>query len=167
MKVKVITGFLIVLSFVGLCYYVHVSTVETGYIDTLRVYNEFAYKQELQAKYDLLEKRLVAPIDSIKLEAEYALKDSLNPNLEELINKFRKDIYVLESQKQTELGRMDKEYFSTVWTHLDEYIKVYGEESKYKIIFGVKGEGNIVYAKQGMDLTDDVIEFVNRKYEGK
>ena len=115
----------------------------------------------------MLEKRLVAPIDSIKLEAEYALKDSLNPNLEELINKFRKDIYVLESQKQTELGRMDKEYFSTVWTHLDEYIKVYGEESKYKIIFGVKGEGNIVYAKQGMDLTDDVIEFVNRKYEGK
>lgn len=166
MKNKFIFVSLLTFISLGLFIFIWISRVEVGYIDTLRAYNEFNYKKELQVKYDQLEKRLTVPVDSLQLEITYALKDSINRDRVH-IEKLQKDLYVFQSKRKMELDRLDKEYFSVVWTQLDEYTKTFGEEHDYKIIFGVKGDGNIVYAKQGMDLTDDLIDFINKKYEGE
>ena len=47
---------------------------------------------------------------------------------------------------------------------INKLLEEIGEEEKYTIIFDI-AESGIVYAKQGMDMTDRVIEELNREFE--
>ena len=49
----------------------------------------------------------------------------------------------------------------------NQYIKDYGIQNNYILIFGVSGQGNIMYANDGLDATEEVIEYVNKRYQGK
>jgi len=75
-------------------------------------------------------------------------------------------------QKEDEaLGAM-KQHFSKVvsqqiWDRLNTYIKEYGKAQKHKIILGTQGGGNVMYADDAVDLTDEVLHYANTKYEGE
>ncbi|MFD2561879.1 OmpH family outer membrane protein [Aquimarina rubra] len=80
---------------------------------------------------------------------------------------------VLETQLRSEDQELRKmnEYFSKevsqqVWNRLNQYIKEYGEANQYKIILGTQGNGNIMFAQDGIDITETVLEYANTKYEG-
>ncbi len=75
----------------------------------------------------------------------------------------------LRSEDQ-ELKRMN-EYFSKdlsqkVWSRLNQYIKEYGESKQYKVVLGTQGNGNVMYAQKGIDITAEVLIYSNEKYEG-
>jgi len=53
-----------------------------------------------------------------------------------------------------------------VWKRLNEYLKTYGEKHEYPMILGTQGNGNVMYAKEGIDITDAVLEYANSKYQG-
>nr|WP_298541189.1 OmpH family outer membrane protein [uncultured Aquimarina sp.] len=79
----------------------------------------------------------------------------------------------LENQLRSEDQELRKinEYFSNemsqqVWNRLNQYIKEYGEANQYKIILGTQGNGNIMFAQDGVDITTTVLEYANTKYEG-
>ncbi len=79
----------------------------------------------------------------------------------------------LENQLRSEDQELRKinEYFSNemsqqVWNRLNQYIKEYGEANQYKIILGTQGNGNIMFAQDGVDITTTVLEYANSKYEG-
>nr|WP_298320900.1 OmpH family outer membrane protein [uncultured Aquimarina sp.] len=79
----------------------------------------------------------------------------------------------LEIQLRSEDQELRKinEYFSNdvsqqVWNRLNQYIKEYGEANEYKIILGTQGNGNIMFAENGIDITEKILEYANNKYEG-
>ncbi|WP_299311233.1 OmpH family outer membrane protein [uncultured Aquimarina sp.] len=79
----------------------------------------------------------------------------------------------LETQLRLEDQELRKinEYFSKevsqqVWNRLNQYIKEYGESNQYRIILGTQGNGNIMFAREGVDITETVLEYANTKYEG-
>ncbi|AXT53936.1 OmpH family outer membrane protein [Aquimarina sp. BL5] len=79
----------------------------------------------------------------------------------------------LEIQLRSEDQELRKinEYFSNdvsqqVWNRLNQYIKEYGEANEYKIILGTQGNGNIMFAEDGIDITEKILEYANNKYEG-
>ncbi|WP_299254033.1 OmpH family outer membrane protein [uncultured Aquimarina sp.] len=79
----------------------------------------------------------------------------------------------LETQLRLEDQELRKinEYFSKevsqqVWNRLNQYIKDYGEANKHEIILGTQGNGNIMFAQDGIDITEMVLEYANTKYEG-
>jgi outer membrane protein len=61
------------------------------------------------------------------------------------------------------------EYYtiSKSWTEINKYIMEYGKENKFDMIHGVSGEGNLMYADEKLNVTDQVIEYMNNKYDGE
>lgn len=52
----------------------------------------------------------------------------------------------------------------TVLDEMNAYLKQYGKEKGYTFIFGATDTGNIVYAAEGTDITDDVLKGLNEQY---
>lgn len=81
-----------------------------------------------------------------------------------------KETEIILKKEDLELRRMN-EYFSNevsqqVWNRLNTYVEEYGKTKKHTIILGTQGNGNIMFAKEGIDITKEVLEYANNKYEG-
>lgn len=143
---------------------------KTGYIDNNRLLNEFEAtkllilksEEQLSALYNELEVvsnnlKLTDSLykknqaDSLLFRKEYLkyVKDSISYN------------YKKEMNDHTSKIRLES------WNLLNEYILEYGKKYRYDFIYGANGEGNLMYASEGKDITDKVIEFSNKKYNGK
>lgn len=91
---------------------------------------------------------------------ELALKQELLGNKQQQINNYQQAV-----QKQVQ--EEDKKSTQTVINDINDYVKEYGKKNKYQIIFGASGSGNIMYAAEGTDLTQKVLEGLNADYDGK
>jgi hypothetical protein len=68
---------------------------------------------------------------------------------------------------QKKLKEEDQKATQTVINDINDYVKEYGKKHNYDIIFGASGAGNIMYAKESTDLTEVVLEGLNKEFEGK
>ena len=60
---------------------------------------------------------------------------------------------VIQKQVQEENQKMTQ----TLINDINGYVKEYGKENGYPLIFGASGSGNIMYAGEASDLTDIVL----------
>jgi outer membrane protein len=67
----------------------------------------------------------------------------------------------IEQQAQRENQRLTQ----AVLAEINAYIKQYGKEKGYTFILGATESGNIVYAADGTDITDEVLLGLNAQYD--
>ncbi len=91
---------------------------------------------------------------------ELELKQQLLSNKQQQVNNYQQAI-------QKQIQEEDQKATKTVVNDINAYIKEYGKEKGYRIIFGASGGGNVMYADKAADLTDDVLEGLNQQYKGK
>lgn len=58
----------------------------------------------------------------------------------------------------------DKVLTKAVTDKVNDFLQRYGEKMNYSIILGTTQTGNIVYAKDGLDITEEVIKGLNEEY---
>lgn len=113
-------------------------------IDTLK--NEFNAKlsdyQQRQAKLSATEKKLTEELLSVK---------------EQQLANYQQSVAEKMQQENTELS-------GKVLSKVNDFVKRYGEKGGYTIILATTQDGNIVYADQGIDITDEVVEGLNAEY---
>ncbi len=135
---------------------------EIVYIDNIKLFNGFNMSKDLgKINNEKITKQ------KKKLDSLYAIYSIFREQ------KNTEKAQQLEVQLRTEDQELRKinEYFSKevsqqVWNRLNQYIKEYGETHTLKIILGTQGNGNVMYAQQGIDITTSVLEYANTKYEG-
>jgi len=91
---------------------------------------------------------------------EVELKQELLGNKQQQLNNYQQAI-------QKQIQEEDQKMTQTVVNDINAYVKEYGKENGYPIIFGAGGSGNIMYAEDTSDLTSKVLEGLNAQYEGK
>lgn len=91
----------------------------------------------------------------------YILSTNLyNPaNLEDI-----KQAYFEQIQKN--LAAKTDSLNAIIWSRLNPLIQEYGKENKYKMIFGANGTGNLLYSDSSLDISNSLIKYVNKKYNG-
>ena len=57
-------------------------------------------------------------------------------------------------------------YTADVWKQINKHLFEFGNQQGYDFIFGASGDGNLMYARDAHDITDQVIIYINQKYEG-
>ena len=146
--------------------YVDVNKLLDGYERTKIAKTEFEEKAKLlNANVDSLvtdwqkELKLYEKERSKMSSKELELKQELLSNKQQQINAYQQAI-----QKQIE--DEDKKTTQTVVNDINDYIKTYGEANDYKIIFGASGGGNIMYAEEATDLTEDILKGLNEEFKG-
>ncbi|MGB0178249.1 MAG: OmpH family outer membrane protein, partial [Owenweeksia sp.] len=77
-----------------------------------------------------------------------------------------RNLYSQKKQKFEEDNlRLSREYDKQIWNQLNQYIKDFGEERNYSMIFGANGQGSLMYAEDTKDITSELIDYINQKYE--
>ncbi|HID93267.1 MAG TPA: OmpH family outer membrane protein [bacterium (Candidatus Stahlbacteria)] len=147
-----------------------------GYIDSQRILQEYKGRKELEDKFN---KKLKEWEDEAKKKKQ---------EIDNLINEFENQSLMLSDEarerKRQEIAQKQKEYeqfVQDIWgpngkavQKNQEIMKPFtekvisivnriGEEEGYTIIFDIAPQG-IVYAKEGLDLTDRVIEELNAEF---
>lgn len=69
----------------------------------------------------------------------------------------------VQQQAQAENVRLQQ----AVLVEINAYIKQYGKEHGYQFIFGATDQGNIVYAAEGTDITEEVLKSLNEQYDAQ
>lgn len=151
--------------------------VKVGYIDSQRIFEDYKGIADLKQQFDKQQREWQQ--EAQRLKKEY----------EDLISELERQKLMLsdEARKKKEekiLGKKQEyeDYVRKIWgvdgdaskanieltkpiiDRINKLLEKVGEEEKYTIIFDI-AEGGIVYAKQGMDMTDRVIEELNREFE--
>ncbi len=123
------------------------ATTMKGNIDSLVT----GWQKELQA-YEK-ERASMSP-------KELQLKQELLSNKQQQINGYQEAI-------QKQIQEEDKKTTQTVINDINDYVKEYGKKKGYKIIFGASGSGNIMYADEATDLTEEILKGLNAEYDKK
>ncbi|SFW68228.1 periplasmic chaperone for outer membrane proteins Skp [Sinomicrobium oceani] len=91
---------------------------------------------------------------------ELKLKQELLSNKQQQVNNYQQAI-------QRQIQEEDQKMTQTVINDINDYVKDFGKRKGYRIIFGASGSGNIMYASDAADLTEEILDGLNREYEGK
>lgn len=149
---------------------VKVKQPKVAYVDNLRLFGDFNFKKEKQAEYDRYTKAFQGKLDTLRL-GHKSIEDALlqNPNNKELEKRLA---YSYEYYQRADyefgvrLDSLDKGFNNEVWLKLNAYIEEFGKKQGYDMILGASGNGTIMYGNETFDITDDVLEYANWRYEG-
>lgn len=128
-------------------------------IDKERVFNEFKMTKEIKNQINILNNKLKIKYDSlsyiystvqnvhIKIDAEQKLK-------------------LLSDEIERVNGAYREQEVLKIWKRIRSYSKDYSNSSKYKLILGFENNGDIVYYEETKDITNELLHYINKRYEG-
>jgi Skp family chaperone for outer membrane proteins len=139
------------------------------YIEMGKVYEEFQLAKELTKELETILKSKKTYIDSLYenlRRGTQELKFKEKKNIEDIksLAKLEEEFYYKKQQFEKENQAMSTDVNTKVWNQLNQYIKDYGELKKLTILFGANGQGNIMYGNAKYDVTKEVVEYVNGRY---
>lgn len=131
------------------------------FMNNVRVFEEFAMKKDYDKKME----------SELSPEANHL--DSLETNINAIGNtadtlelfRLRKTYYVSQQQYEQKYQTLSTQYTKEVNDRLNEYVKSYAEKNGVEIVLGSGGQGNVMYVKDALDVTDDLIKYINTAYE--
>lgn len=85
----------------------------------------------------------------------------------ELIKTKKQQLQQYQQGIQQKAAQEDQAMTSGVVQEVNAFLKEYGEKRNYQIIFGATDMGNIVYAREAIDLTEEVLVAINKRYQGE
>jgi outer membrane protein len=144
---------------------------KAGYVDVTTVFSKFEMKKELQKK---LEKELFnkqSVIDSLMFQLQ-SLSNELSAKekpSEVEIAKFQSLQQYYAQQKQTfdaYSQELTGKYDDQILSQMSQYIKDFGMNNGYDYVFGATGNGSILYGNELNDVTEEVILYINKSYQG-
>ncbi|CAL2064881.1 OmpH family outer membrane protein [Tenacibaculum sp. 190524A05c] len=153
------------------------SSSELVYVDINKLLDGYKRTKIVKAEFEKKAKTMKANVDSLitnwqkelknyekersrMTKKELKLKQELLANKQQQINNYQQAI-------QKKLGDEDKKVTQTVINDINDFIKEYGKDKGYKVIFGANGSGTIMYAEESSDLTEEVLTALNLEFEGK
>ena len=153
------------------------SSSDLVYVDVNKLLDGYKRTKIVKAEFDEKAKTMKANVDSLladwqnELKAyekersglstkELELKQQLLSNKQQQINNYQQAV-------QKQLVEEDKKVTQTVINDINDFVKEYGKEKGYKVIFGATGNGTIMYGEEGADLTEEVLTQLNAEFEGK
>jgi outer membrane protein len=141
---------------------------ESAYVDSRKLFNEFTMKKQLEQEYKTIENGRMAELDSIELRLRM-MSNELDRSNKELMYQFQLHRKNFDDKKNEYLQlneMLSGKYNEQIWTRINQYVKDYGDKHNYGYIYGLTGDGAIMYAKEKEDITADVLNYINKSYEG-
>lgn len=147
--------------------YVDINKMLDGYKRTAIEKAKFEEKaSNLQANVDSLISGWQTELKSYEKERITMSKKELELKQELLSNK-QQQIGNYQQAIQKQVQEEDQKSTQTVMNDINTYVTEYGKEHNHKIIFGANGAGNIMYANDATDLTDEILKGLNLRFENK
>lgn len=154
---------------VALYLYKSESGKQSAFFYTTEIFQKFDMAVELKKNYDDVSGKRNEILDS--LAAIIKLKNNEMDKLssaERLQLKNQTERYLmLKNEFEESNTNLSKDYDEKIWLRINEYTKEYSKTKNYDFVYGVAGEGVIFYADEDMNITDDLLRYLNDRYHAK
>lgn len=128
-----------------------------GYIDIGKLVDGYEFKKDMEKQAGKNLSRVKHTIDSL----EMLQKATAAPGPSRVDSQLRHAKYVFEQYYTASNRDISKQ----VWDRLNPIIEQYGKERNLELLIGANGAGTLLYATKKRDMTDDLLQYINRKYE--
>lgn len=142
------------------------------YVENFKLYNEFDLTKELNLELTDFSQKRQRELDSLNMifndmTARFEIMTQIPAEDYRAYNDLRNIIMFRQKAYEEELYSKSEEYDSQVWERLNNYTKEYAVQNDYDYILGATGTGNLMYAKDTLDITDELVSYCNQNYNGK
>lgn len=147
--------------------YVHNSRLLSEYNgvkEGKRMYEEKA--ASLKSNLDTLEKEINDRIRNYQSEYN-SLSVKESELAQDIIKRKQQDYFTYKAAVEEQVKEEDAKISEAVMNQIDSYIIEFARKNGYDYVFGVSSGGNLFFAEEGSDVTDAVLEGLNKKYKGE
>lgn len=138
---------------------------KTGFIYATEIFNKYEGTKERTTELEAIQNQQKKVLDSLKVEVTL-LEGKLAEDDEQLLYKKQHYNRILSQFAENNQNQI-KQHDGELWTQINQYIADFGKEKGYTYIHGVTGQGNLMYADSIRNITPEVIDYINLKYQGK
>jgi outer membrane protein len=142
-----------------------------AYVDAMRLLNGYKGMQAARQEFETKSGMLRANLDTLRTELQNEIANYERTTgkisskekalMEELISTKQQQYIHYENVVNEKIQKEDQEITTKVLERVNDYVRKYGEEKDFEIILAATQYGNIVYARDGMDITDEVLKELN------
>lgn len=175
MKKQTLINIILIVAVLGLGGYQLLKKERTVYVDIGKLMQEYKGMKDARAEYEKKAAQWQANTDTLitqwqnelksyekertsMTKKECELKEELLRNKQGQINQYQEAIKLKARDE-------DQALTQNVLNAVNDYVKEYGKSKGYTFILGANGSGNIAYAHPNHDITEIIIEGLNKQYE--
>lgn len=147
---------------------------KTAYVDTTKLIQEYKEMKDVEAKFSTKSDSVREELDAVakvfqeEVQAYQSEMDAMSQakrkeKEQELMQKQQR----IQQQQQMQGNRLREQsdaMIDSVVNKVKDYVGDYGKENGYTYIFGSNESANIMYAEDGRDLTQEILEKLNKDY---
>ncbi|KIA95263.1 hypothetical protein OC25_07930 [Pedobacter kyungheensis] len=163
------------MSLIILCIYMFfLQKDEIAYVDSSKIIAEFKGAEEAKKAFEQKTKSWKLNIDSLTTEVQNSIKKyekdlATMPVKEQqlskqLLDSKQKQLLDYQNAIRQKAQQEDGKLSQNVVAQINAYLVKYGKSHQYKLILIANQSGTIAYAREGLDITKDVIEGLNNDY---
>jgi outer membrane protein len=177
MNYKTIVFISIALVALGISIWTKLITPKIGYVNSYQLIERYEGVKEAQGLYQNKVREWQQKADSIRSKLEYELQlyqqDSMKLLMKEKNNLKRliqndKMLYQEYEQKINQLSSSEGQNLTEgIVNQINRYVEKYGKAHGYDIILGTGETGTIIYGNDAINITNKVLEGLNKEYKGK
>lgn len=134
------------------------SKPEIVFVDNVKLFNGFNMTKEMKK---IGEQQFNA--QKLKIDSLYSKIQTSNEQHQKILMKEYVEVKQNFEQNNQQFAFEESQ---KIWKRLDSYINDFSSEKKYKLIIGSEKKGDVLYGDEKLDITNELINFVNSKYEG-
>ncbi len=169
-KQQLIINIIFICAIIGLFTQNMLARNRTAYIDANKVINGYkdivVAKKEFQKKVELYKERMDTLTGHVKLDMlnmEKFRNDKVQLQHYQDSAKFhKKQAFDYQEAMKQSLKQEESTMTSAALKKLNIFLKDYGKEKGYDMILIANNSGTIAYAKEGYDISDDVLKEINK-----
>ena len=149
---------------------------KTAYVDNTVLIQDFKEMKETETRFNKRSEKLQKSLDSVARAFQAEVQDYQSQSAsmsdaqrQEKEQQLMQKQQMLSRQQQMQSGQLREEsdkIIDSLITKVKDFVGDYGKENGYTYIFGSNESANIMYAKEGKDITDEVLKALNEEYAG-
>lgn len=147
---------------------------KTAYVDTTKLIQEYTEMQEVEADFSTRSERIKGELDSLARgfqeevqEYQQNMNTMSTQQRQETEERLMRKQQTIQQQQQMMGNQLRQEsdvVIDSIVNKVKDYVREYGKENNYTYIFGSNESANIMYAEEGLDITDEILEKLNAEY---
>lgn len=150
---------------------------KTAYVNNTKVVSDFNEMKAAKDKWTLKNNEVRAELETkakefqIELEGYRNIMKSMTPtNREKRENELMTKQQTLQREQQIkmqEIQQGSQQEIDSIISKVEDFIREYGKKNGYTYIYGETEVSNILYAKEELDITDQILTELNGSDEKK
>lgn len=147
---------------------------KTAYVDTTKLIQEYTEMQEVEAEFNTRSENVKTQLDSLARGFQQEVQEyqsnmgnmstTQRQEIEEELMRKQQTIQQQQQRMGNQLREESDVVIDSIVDKVKDYVREYGEDNGYTYIFGSNESANIMYAKEGRDITEEILEKLNESY---